>query len=103
ELDDLVSTDSVVGGGGLGAALLSFRHVSLRNNEKELRLLAGITEAALRLAALFHDLGHLPFSHDFEHALKEYAADVPANQDNGIKQLLGDVPHETIGHQLGRL
>jgi HD superfamily phosphohydrolase len=103
ELDELVTTDSVVGGGGLGAARLSFRHKRLRNGEKELRLLAGISEAALRLAALFHDLGHLPFSHDFEHALKEYAADVPANQDNGIKQLLGDVPHETVGHRLANL
>jgi hypothetical protein len=31
-----------------------------------------VIEQALRLAALFHDMGHLPFSHDFEHALNEW-------------------------------
>lgn len=31
-----------------------------------------LAEQSLRLAAFFHDLGHLPFSHDFEYGLTTY-------------------------------
>ncbi len=83
----------------------SFRHPSLK--KPRIRDLMAVVEASLRLAALFHDLGHLPFSHDVEYALKDYAA-LQESQKRGLSEPFmaiagAEAPHEEIGHRLAEL
>jgi HD superfamily phosphohydrolase len=64
-----------------------------------------LAEQSLRLAAFFHDLGHLAFSHDFEYALRDYwAALQPKLRSNSpmrtLLENLDEPPHEVIGHRL---
>lgn len=103
DVDDLLFADRLEGG-GLYAARVVFRHTQLRKDKYQ-RLL-GLAEAGLRLAALFHDLGHLPFSHDMEFALEEYTSAKSregAKIRKGIEALVGGPPHEVIGHNLANL
>jgi HD superfamily phosphohydrolase len=76
--------------------------------ERHRRRLLAFVEAGLRLAALFHDLGHLPFSHDLEIALDRYARQMKREHrplPAGMNEVLaGDLPpHEQIGHRLSEL
>jgi len=106
DLESLLHPDPRVGvgGGGLLAADSSFREPKLRTVEHK-QLLA-LVEASVRLAALFHDLGHMPFSHDFEYALQDYIgkkkrANFPILP--GLTGLFPGPPHEKVGHQLAQL
>jgi HD superfamily phosphohydrolase len=105
DMDNLLFADRLEGG-GLKAARAVFRHPRLRRQEKKYRRLLGLAEAGLRLAALFHDLGHLPFSHDMEFALEEYVGTkkrAGKKVSAGIQALIGGPPHEVIGHNLANL
>jgi len=62
-------------------------------------------EAGLRLAALFHDLGHLPYSHDFEIALEEHLKTQPRGTRKDFRSLIQSsfAPHEVLGHRLAHM
>lgn len=104
-IDDLLFADRLEGG-GLRSASVVFRDKRLRRKTTQYRRLLALAEAGLRLAALFHDLGHLPFSHDMELAFEEYVAQLKrkkAKIPEGFKNLVGGPPHEVIGHELANL
>jgi HD superfamily phosphohydrolase len=103
-LSELLERSSSHQGRVPGCGLLSTRArlpVFEDFDEHEPRLLLILAEASLRLAALFHDLGHLPLSHDFEFALQDYVSD--SNVDEQLKQLCADKPHEEIGHKIAKV
>jgi len=59
-----------------------------------------VVEQALRLAALFHDLGHLPFSHDFEYVIKSLVNEEAAASTLFGRLGRGKPPHEQIGYAM---
>ena len=103
DLDILLRQEGTLS--ALGATRVSFRHRKLRTEQVQ-RLMA-VVEGGLRLAALFHDLGHLPMSHDVEYALQDYAVQKGAAKESLPKSLLeivgADAPHEEVGHRLSDL
>ena len=67
-----------------------------------------LIEQALRLAALFHDLGHLPASHNFEIALEELAREPHDARSSLPPELFmvdptGSKLHERLGRRLSEL
>jgi len=69
-----------------------------------------LVEQALRLAALFHDLGHLPYSHDFETAIEELCSDQKVDletqhiYENIFEQnVSAGKLHERLGRRLSEL
>jgi HD superfamily phosphohydrolase len=84
-----------------GALRLTFHQSGLEFDKEEARKQVALLEAGLRLAALFHDLGHLPFSHDFEYALDGYIKQSKADNPSLIGILRNEIaPHESIGQRL---
>ncbi|MCY1017605.1 HD domain-containing protein [Pyxidicoccus sp. MSG2] len=109
DMDSLLAPLS--GEGGLLASRAAFPGQRFAEEERKRRRVLAFAEAGLRLAALFHDLGHLPFSHDLEFALDAFAQNAKRQASPGeslhmgVKALLesGLPAHEAIGHQLAKL
>ncbi len=105
ELDYLLLGDDR-NNGGLQSARIVFRHGVLRRHGGKFKRLLGVAEAGLRLAALFHDLGHLPFSHDMEFAFDDFIARLKQKREKvpaGLRALVDGPPHEVVGHALAKL
>jgi HD superfamily phosphohydrolase len=91
---------------GLGnnaeAALADQGLLTGRDHDEPVTLL--LVEQGLRLASLVHDLGHLPYSHDFEQALEDHWRANPQARDRAGNLTTqgpgGDAVHERIGYSL---
>lgn len=59
-----------------------------------------VVEQALRLAALFHDLGHLPFSHNFEYVIQSLVNEEAEAAKPYGHLGRGKPPHEQIGYAM---
>lgn len=96
---------------GLGAdpeiALREQGLLTGRVGDKQEQLATLLVEQGLRLASLVHDLGHLPFSHDFEEALEDHWRERPKERMRAGSLVAqgpgGDRVHERIGYALARV
>lgn len=61
---------------------------AIESNRNDVRF-SDAERQAFRIAALFHDLGHYPFSHTTEHAIKRYFRGGIYNENNGGQGFLG--------------
>jgi HD superfamily phosphohydrolase len=101
----LVAREQQLGlGQGAETALLGQGLIAARDVDAGDRLVVLLIEQGLRLASLVHDLGHLPFSHDFELALDDHLRGDPADAAR-FPRLIGQAPgghdiHERVGYQL---
>lgn len=87
-----------------GAALLGQGLLCGRGQQDRDRIAVLLVEQGLRLASLVHDLGHLPFSHDFELALEDHWRSDQNARERATNLLAqgpgGDAVHERVGYAL---
>ena len=103
ELDLLLDRTGAIA--PLAATRAFFRNMDPKKRTIRRQLLV-LVESGLRFAALFHDLGHLPFSHDGEYALQDYVKKVGTEKlSTHLVNLTSRSipPHEEIGHRLADL